>query len=318
MTGATTATRRSRDAATRPPRISATRASATAAIATRLVEASRRKSFDPFNDIDWSIAIDDSAFHIPPEFLPLYGTRQWKEMSRRERITYSRHECAALCATGIWLENILMRLVLRHLYAAPADNAAHRYLLVEVADECRHSAMFGEYIRRAGTPAYRPHRLLRLAGGLMLATADTTAGFISILAAEEVLDVNNRAMMSTPAIHPVAATMARIHVIEEARHVAFARTYLRDEWPRLDRLARSRGALLAPIYVKGTVESLTNPAVYRELGIRGGWRAARSNPHHRQRVAGDLRRLTDLLAELGVINRWTRPAWNALGLLPAS
>ena len=34
----------------------------------------------------------------------------------------------------------------------------HRYLLIEVADECRHSTMFGEYIRRAGTPSYGPDR----------------------------------------------------------------------------------------------------------------------------------------------------------------
>jgi len=49
-----------------------------------------------------------------------------------------------------------MQVVLRHLADMPVTDPAHRFLLVEVADECRHSAMFGEFIRRAGTPAYRP------------------------------------------------------------------------------------------------------------------------------------------------------------------
>ena len=49
-----------------------------------------------------------------------------------------------------------MQIVLRHLAELPVTDPAHRYLLVEVADECRHSTMFGEYIRRADTPAYAP------------------------------------------------------------------------------------------------------------------------------------------------------------------
>ena len=77
-------------------------------------------------------------------------------MSETDRIAYSRHETAALCGAGIWFENVLMQVVLRHLAELPVTDPAHRYLLVEVADECRHSTMFGEYIRRAGTPAYRP------------------------------------------------------------------------------------------------------------------------------------------------------------------
>ena len=59
-------------------------------------------------------------------------------------------------AQGIWFENMLMQIVLRHLAELPVTSPAHRYLLVEVADECRHSTMFGEFIRRAGTPAYSP------------------------------------------------------------------------------------------------------------------------------------------------------------------
>src|ERR1700681_1453659 len=128
----------------------------TAARSHQLVAASERTTLDPFREIDWSTPIDDSAFHLPPELLPLYGTAAWEAMSDTERIAYSRHETAALCGAGIWFENVLMQVLLRHLAEMPVTDPAHRYLLVEVADECRHSMMFGEYIRRARTPAYRP------------------------------------------------------------------------------------------------------------------------------------------------------------------
>ena len=50
---------------------------------------------------------------------------------------------------GYGLENILMRVVMRYLYGLAPDHPSHRYLLFETADECRHSAMFGEYVGRA-------------------------------------------------------------------------------------------------------------------------------------------------------------------------
>ena len=48
----------------------------TAAKATQLVAASARTTLDPFTEIDWSIdVVDDRSYHLPPEKLPLYGTR---------------------------------------------------------------------------------------------------------------------------------------------------------------------------------------------------------------------------------------------------
>jgi len=128
----------------------------TARRAAQLIAASERTTLDPFTEIAWDVPIDDSAYHLPPEWLPLYGTDIWDAMDPQARIAYSRHECAALLGAGIWFENRLMQLVLRHLATLPVTSPAHRYLLVEVADECRHSTMFGEFIRRAGTPAYSP------------------------------------------------------------------------------------------------------------------------------------------------------------------
>ncbi len=128
----------------------------TAARSLQLVAASQRTTLDPFREIDWSVPIDDAAFFLPPQLLPLYGTTIWEAMTETDRMAYSRHETAALCGAGIWFENVLMQVVLRHLAELPVTDPAHRYLLVEVADECRHSMMFGEFIRRAGTPAYRP------------------------------------------------------------------------------------------------------------------------------------------------------------------
>jgi len=165
----------------------------TSARSHQLVAASQRTTLDPFEYVDWTIPIDDSAFHLPPEILPLFGTAAYDAMSEAERIAYSRHEIAALCGAGVWFENVLMQVVLRHLAEMPVTDPSHRFLLVEVADECRHSTMFGEYIRRAGTPAYRP----ALAASSLSSDDDSTEqraiSYLLILAVEELLDYMHRA-----------------------------------------------------------------------------------------------------------------------------
>jgi hypothetical protein len=287
----------------------------TAARSHQLVAASQRTTLDPFEYVDWSVPIDDSAFHLPPELLPLYGTAPWDAMSETERIAYSRHETAALCGAGIWFENVLMQVVLRHLADLPVTDPAHRYLLVEVADECRHSMMFGEYIRRAGTPAYAPDCSINDAFG----PADTLPGgramaYLLILAVEELLDVCNRATMRDERIHPVSRQMAKLHVLEEARHVSFAKTYLTEFWPTLPAEDRAAACAFAPHAVGFVADLVVHDAVYETLGIAGGAAIARANPAHRDRVVQDLAKLTGFLSELGVIDGATRPTWVERGL----
>src|SRR3954451_4061144 len=255
----------------------------TAARSRQLVAASERTTLDPFVEIDWDAPIDDSAFHLPPELLPLYGTGEWDRMTEAERIAYSRHETAALCGAGIWFENVLMQVVLRHLAELPVTDPAHRFLLVEVADECRHSAMFGEYIRRANTPAYRP-----ALPGSVLSDGDSdaderrTVSYLLILAVEELLDHMKPGTMRDERVHPTSRAMARLHVLEEARHVSFAKTYLAESFARLDDAARRGVADGAAGLVSVVADLSVDPAVSEHLGIAGGADIARANPHHRR------------------------------------
>jgi hypothetical protein len=175
--------------------------------------------------------------------------------------------------------------------------------------------MFGELIRQAGTPAYQVPAILRRLGKLMKAWTNGPEAYIAMLAAEELLDVSNRATMKDERVHPTSRRIAKIHVLEEARHVSFAKAYAAETWPTLSRFRRLVTAVRIPFVVRAIADATVNPAVYEELGIEDGARQARQSPHHRQRLVSDLEKLTGFLDELGVINRFTRPVWRALGLV---
>ncbi len=277
--------------------------------ATQLVAASSRTTLDPFESVDWDRPIDDSAFHTTPELLSLYGTSVWNRMTDAERIEYSRHETAAIYGAGIWFENALMQVILRHLTTVDVTDPMHRYLLVEVADECRHSTMFGEYIRRAGTPSY--------AASLPFEPDDSAAArtlsYLLVLAVEELLDFVNRAAMRDERIHPTVREISRLHVLEEARHVAFAKSFLAETWPTLSDEDRVVVRATAPALVAEVVKLNVNATVFETLAIEDGYDIARTNPLYAATVVTGLSKLTAFLADVGIID--DDRAWVELGLV---
>jgi hypothetical protein len=123
--------------------------------------------------------------------------------------------------------------------------------------------------------------------------------------------------MRDESVHPLSRQIARIHVLEEARHVSFAKAYLAEAWPELSEQERTDAAALAPIAVDYVAQLMVNDEVSATLGIVDGGEAARANPHHRARIIGDLAKLVDFLTELGVVDAANRHEWSERGLAAA-
>lgn len=134
-----------------------------------------------------------------------------------------------------------------------------------------------------------------------------------ILAIEELLDHANRATMRDARVHPVSRQIAKLHVLEEARHVSFAKTFLSECWPTLRCEDRAFVVAAAPELVGEIVSLSLDPAVFEHLGIDKGAEIAQVNPHYQANVVAGLSKLTLFLTELGVIADRTR--WHELGLV---
>src|SRR5215831_8920975 len=187
--------------------------------AQRLLDSSLRHSFDPDLEIDWSAPLDPDAYWIPPQRSSLYGTALWDGMTRTQQVQLTKHEVVSAASAGIWFETILMQMLIRHYYDQNPTSQHAQYALTEVADECRHSVMFGRLIARLGCPPYPATRRDQFLGRFLKTTATGPHMFASILIAEEILDAFQREIMADETLQPLIRTVARIHVVEEARHV---------------------------------------------------------------------------------------------------
>ncbi|MEU7905603.1 diiron oxygenase [Actinoplanes sp. NPDC049118] len=271
--------------------------------ATRLLRSSAEHSYDPEVEIDWDAPLVEGRWFTPQHRSTLYGTDLWDTLSEEQRITLTRHEVASIASLGVWFETILMQLLIREYYRQDPTAAHAQYALTEIADECRHSVMFGRMIDKLGCPVYRPGGFDDALGKWIAATATGPRMYAAILIAEEILDALQREASADETVQPLVRMVSRIHVIEEARHVRYAREELARQVRAAGtrRLAFDRLVIARAAYLTG--RRLVNPAAYRSVGIdpAAGRRAALANPNHRETMRWAGERVVGYLRDLDLI-----------------
>ncbi|MGH3926507.1 MAG: AurF N-oxygenase family protein, partial [Pseudonocardiaceae bacterium] len=207
--------------------------------AQRLLRTSAKHSYDPAVEIDWDAPLAPDRYFIDPRRSSLYGTALWDRMSEKQRIELTKHEVASLYSIGIWFETILMQMLVRHVYDRPKGSAHARYAWTEIADECRHSVMFSRAAEKFGGLEYGPGWCVHHLGRLLKTISNGTLTFGAAIYVEEILDVLQREQMADESLQPIVQKVSRIHVIEEARHIRYAREETLRQWPRLGWLGRA-------------------------------------------------------------------------------
>ncbi|WP_436493118.1 AurF N-oxygenase family protein [Actinokineospora sp. HUAS TT18] len=272
-------------------------------VARRLLDSSARNSYDPLVDIDWTAEPVPGKAYMPQERVSLYGTELWRRLSAEQRVELSKHEMASIASVGLWFEIILMQLLVRHAYDLDPRGAHAQYALTEVGDETRHVIMFAKAVERFGVPRYGPPRIVHELARGYKALASGPSMFAAVLVAEETTDRLQRSMMDDPDIQPLIRMVNRIHVVEEARHVRFAREEVLRSVPKLSRARLEAHRYLTALVSYAVVDSLIDPKVYRSVGIdpREGRAAALANPEFHQTRRWMAEKVVEFLTDAGMI-----------------
>ncbi len=285
--------------------------------AARLLNGSVRRSYDQAVDIDWDAPLAEDLYFLPPHMSALYGTPLWQEMPDAQRRELSRQELANLLSVGHWFENILNQALLRMIFDAdPAARHTH-YALTEIGDECRHMLMFGRLIEKIGARRFRQPPLQRLFTRMAPLRMQGLQLWAWALVGEEIFDVWQRQIMDDPGLQPVVRRMMRIHVVEEARHIQWAREGLARRMrhaPRLEREIVGRTIGFGGPFMR---DQLVNPNIYRRAGLdpAEARRQALANPYHRRTKQHGFDRLRKFLEDQDVFRGKARERWRAAGFI---
>jgi hypothetical protein len=285
--------------------------------AARLLRSAARASFDPTVDVDWSASQDPLQFYGPPRRCSLYGTPLWERMTPEQRVQLSKHEVASIASVGIWFEEILMQMLLRRAYDRDLTRRDIQWTLTEIADECRHSIMFATMISAFGTPNYGVDRIRHALGRYFKATSSGVQTFAGAMYVEEILDALQREAMDDESLQPIVRQVSRIHVIEESRHISYAREEALRALQHTGGLGRLWDQVTLGLVIYLATTGLVNPRVYAECGLdpREAADAADNNPHWRETKTLAAAKVLAFFTDSGLIGRGNRWLLRRAGVL---
>lgn len=293
-------------------------------LVARLSHQSVVKHFDAYADVPW----DDPAYAINPEDPRLVlsaddalGATAWYQaqpVGVQARI--GLHMIATFARIGWQFESVLKRGLLEFALRLPEGAPEFRYVYHEVIEEAQHSLMFNEFVTRTKLPT-KPPFILGLGDRFVLRFSRRFPElfFFFVLAGEDPIDYTQREMLkSGRELHPLIERISRIHVTEEARHIAFARHYLRRNVPKLGAVKMTILRLRTALVMKIAGQMMSRPSAHVVRTYNIPREVLREAYGPGSRGAEFMRRALfkprELAWELGVLNeRWT-PLWQRLGI----
>ncbi|MGO4204045.1 diiron oxygenase [Rhodococcus sp. TAF43] len=288
------------------------------AIFETLLESAKRLSFDSRSPFVYRPEPGDDERHgMTPQWSPLYGTPLWDGMSEEERVRLTRSEVAQFLGIGIWLEVGLQVALLRASHSADPGRPDIKFLFNECADENLHSLMFANAIESIGSHFYPRDRMLDFFGWLFRHVVWDEVAYGIVLAGEEIFDVMQRDWMNSDDVAAPIRRSAYIHVVEESRHMAFARRKIRDRLVGRSRFRRFVSTMIIAAGMHLVARSLINRRVYDELGL--DWDVVKANidgnEHHRMMFRRAAEPFVEFLSREGLLNSGARWIYRKSNLL---
>jgi len=285
--------------------------------ANRLLTASARRSYDPELDLDWTAEAIPGGWHWVPERLSLYGTPMLDRLTQEQKVTLSQQEAVSVASAGIYFEIVSLQLLARYVAGRQATERHAQYALTELADECRHITMFARSIEWGGNPMHRPGPMTRVLSRGLAHSAWGPSLLAAILTAEDIMDMFNRENMVDERVQPMVRQVSRIHVVEEARHLQWAKEEVARQVEGMSRPALELHRAIVANATAVVVRNLVNGAAYRKVGLTP-WKArrvARHNPHYQETLRWSASRAVAFLHEVGLIGGPSAILWKRAGLV---
>lgn len=291
----------------------------------RLSHQSVVKHFDSYADVGWDdpeMAIDptDPRFELT-ERDPLGGTSWYRSLPQPTRARLGLDLIASTMKIGLQFESILKQGLLQFAADLPNNSPEFRYAYHEVIEEAHHSLMFQEFVNRSGFDAAGLRRSDRIGAKFVVGLARRFPAlfFIFVLSGEDPIDhVQRKVLREGDTVHPLCERIMRIHVTEEARHLSFARHFVKKEVPRLSRFRRAQLAIGAPLIMSGAAQLMLKPSsqIVRQYSIPRAVidEAYTHNARFRADTIESLAKVKRLCRETGLWTPAYERLWKVLGL----
>jgi hypothetical protein len=254
-----------------------------------LVDSALRHAW-AFEELPWHLDIDPERDVLSHESYFAEGLRSFRAMSVKERRSFVFRETCFHLSNLLAGERSGEHLVAQVLVLTARERPAHReFLALMVQEEAKHFLALQRYLSDKAGVLYPPCQRLRTA---LDAVEDCASPEVKLLVGQVVFEWTAASLVATlltKAREPLLASVLRVNLKDEARHLAYSQE-LREP------LARVLSGSIAPEMedlvfecVRASVAALLAEPVWGELGLQ---------PRKMRRHA------VDRLERLGVLHRY--------------
>lgn len=237
----------------------------------QLIALSRQRHANTFDQIQWPDQIDEAQWWLPPELLSVHGTEHARHLSEQQLMRLSKWECINAFSLNVEGERDLINLLSLQLYA-PQMPGIEAYLHHFIDEENKHLWFFGQFCRRYGGKIYASKKM-----AVGQESFDPTMEFFLVYARiylfEEIGAYYNVVAGNDERVHPFVRSIHQLHHADEARHITFGRSLLKQcKQVIFDQAEPAvQAAALAHLqrYLQISVEALYQPGMYRDSGVGG-------------------------------------------------
>ena len=220
---------------------------------------------------------------IPDELLSIAGLDV--ELNPDQRATLSREELASIVRSGILFEAVLIAgFAYRLALDTDVTDPRFTYALHEIGEETRHSRLF---VRLVDELAPTQRNVFDSRGAiaaravllpLLMQCPATLDAFV--LAGEEIPDLFQKLAADHPETDEYVRSISRYHRLEEARHLAYARTTVGEHYEQTNWIDRLAVGWIVPVAIVAMFDTIVQPFVYPTVGLPaiGTWLRVRRQP----------------------------------------
>jgi hypothetical protein len=245
----------------------------TSVLADRLTKYSQNRVWDPHTTFEWPEQLTEGAWCMSPELISIYGTDAYEALDEAQRKKLALYEVGNFFSLVLQGERPLVQGLIHRLYSKYNTPSVTAYLHHFVDEENKHMMMFGEFCRRYVGKVY-PEKKMVLPREYAKGEEDI-AFYCKVMVVEELGDYYNAVMARDESVDPFVRRVNRVHMMDEARHLAFGRQFLaemfekfRKEWS-VETLAGFRSWLSE--YLRSSWSDYYNPSMYRDAGLADGY-----------------------------------------------
>lgn len=253
----------------------------------------------------WPDSLPSNAYWMSPSLTTLYGTPAWEELTETQRQTLSQRESIHFYSLNVHGERELLTEVISRIHT-PGFEPFSEYLHHFVGEENEHMWYFSRFCQQYGGGLYPDKRVPVRKFEDPLAERFIVFARIEIF--EELVDYFNSRMGEDASLPPIVCALNSAHHRDESRHVAFGRELVSGLHQNLRQTRSAELVQELEIYLKrymsSILQSLYNPAVYRDAGLTQDAYALRrtllAHPVRKQRHQDMLKRTLTAFVNEGI------------------